>query len=276
MPKKRVFISGRILGEMKEYKEEAERAIEQAGMEPVYFDTADAGKRGSIKLGVNFLLQLIEAVKSSDAFVGLYGKTLKPNLKPQGQTKHSIELEYEAAQAARLPKFCYVTQTADGIDEDMLNFREQVMEEGAGFLGTPPALYHDLLEQLQILNPRIFISYSSKDQGFVNQLYERLVASGHRAWLNTESIPKGEHWHEEMVKALEETDLMILVLSPDATKSKWVKEEWKTFLTMQKTILPILHREGKVPRSLNALQMTKIDDKGEWYYYLLKSIEGRL
>jgi hypothetical protein len=34
----------------------------------------------------------------------------------------------------------------------------------------------------------------------VDQLFARLKESGHFAWLNTESITKELHWHEEMIK----------------------------------------------------------------------------
>ena len=94
-------------------------------------------------------------------------------------------------------------------------------------------------------------------------------------WLNTESIPKGGQWQERMEKGLEETDLMILVVSPDAMKSDWVRREWKTFLKNNKRVLPVEYRECKVPSAIKALQRTKTDGAG-WYYRLLKAIEQNL
>jgi hypothetical protein len=274
MSQKRVFISSRII-EMRDFREAAVRAIEESGMEPLFFDSTDAGKRWPLKRGVDIGLQLQEAVRSSDAFVGLYGRTLNSNWIPEGETRHIMELEYEAAETARLLCLCYVTATADGIDEDMASFRQHVMRKAVEFLSTPEALYEDLLEQLSHLKPRIFISYSSKDEDFVKRLYDKLRASGQPVWLNTESIPKGERWYDEMVKGLTETDLMILILSPDAIKSKWVQQEWKTFLETQKAVLPILCREARVPRKLMALEMIDAQDSN-WYDKLLKAIETRL
>jgi hypothetical protein len=275
-PKRRVFISGRILGEMREYKQAAENAIKDADMDPVYFDTAEAGKSGSIRRSVDLLHQLLEGVKTSDAFVGLYGRTLTSNWKPPGQQKQSIILEYEAAQEARLPRFCYVAPSDEGLDPDMLAFRKRVMAEGVGFLGTREELYNDLLAQLKMLDEKIFISWSSKDESFVTPLHKQLADSGHRAWLNTESLPKGERWRAELFKALEEASLMILVLSPDAIQSKWVAEEWRAFLKLGKPIIPLLYRDCKIPRSLDALQMIKSGNDDKWYYQMLKAVEGRL
>lgn len=45
MPKKRVFISSRI-NEVREFREAAVKAIEEAGMEPVYFDSTDPESGG--------------------------------------------------------------------------------------------------------------------------------------------------------------------------------------------------------------------------------------
>lgn len=271
MAKKRVFISSRI-NEMRDFREAAVKAIQQAGMEPLYFDSTDPQKRWPLKRGVSLIDQLLEAVKTADAFVGLYGLTLNANWIPEGYTKHSMELEYETAQAAGLLCFCYVAPPGSALDKDMARFRKQVMQKAVEFLNTPDELYKDLLDQLSQLKPRIFISYSSKDQEFVNQLYDRLKKSGQPVWLNTKSIPKGERWYDELVKALHETDLLILVVSPDAMASRWVNEEWKTFLKMQKKVLPILHRDYKVPKAIKKLQMVNTTGK-DWYYELLKAIE---
>jgi hypothetical protein len=224
---------------------------------------------------VSLILQLLEGVKTSDAFVGLYGQTLDTNWMPEGYTKHSMELEYGAAQDARLPCFCYVAPPDVQLDESMARFRKELMQNAVEFTSTPDELYGDLLQKLERLKPRIFISYSSKDQKLVDQIYTQLKQSGHSAWLNTESIPKGEHWYDEMVKGLRETDLLILVVSKNAIASKWVAEEWKTFQKMQKKIIPVLHKECKVPQAIKKLEMIKTAEKN-WYYRLLKAVEQNL
>jgi len=72
-----------------------------------------------------------------------------------------------------------------------------------------------------------------------------------------------------------ETDNLILVVSPDAMASNWATEEWKTFLHAQKKLLPILCRDGKIPRAIKRPEMIKIQDD-DWYYRLLKAIEQNL
>jgi hypothetical protein len=154
MAKKRVFISGRI-NEMREFREEAVRAIEAAGMEPLYFDSTDPQKRWPLKPGVSLILQLLEAVRTSDVFLGLHGNTLNTNWTPDGYTKHSMELEYETAQEQHIPCLCYVAPPGARLNQDMARFRDQVMKNAVEFLGTPEELYHDLLAKLKQLKYRI-------------------------------------------------------------------------------------------------------------------------
>lgn len=275
MAKKRIFISSRIL-EMKDYRKEAIKAIKDSGMEPVYFDSTDPKNKWSFKPGVSQIRQLLDGVRIADAFLGIYGQTLDTNWKPDGyNNKHSMVLEYEEAVTVGLPCFIYVPPSSYTCDKSMEMFRKQVMQRSVGILNSPKELYKDLLVKLKILTPKIFISYSSKDQDFVNQLHSKLKESGYITWLNTTSIPKGEKWHDEMTAGLSQTSLLILVISPDSMKSKWVKEEWKTFLKAKKKILPILYKEAKIPEAINQLEMIK-QQNADWYYQLVKAIEQNL
>jgi hypothetical protein len=224
---------------------------------------------------VSVIRQLLEGVQTSDVFLGLYGCQLNSNWTPEGSAKHSMELEYETAQSAHLPCLCYLTPPDGPLDQDMTRFRKVLMQNAIEFVSTPQDLYNDLLLKLTQLKPRIFISYSSKDQQFVDQLYLQLNQSGYPAWLNTESIPKGDRWHDEMTKGLSETNLLILVVSEDAIASKWVREEWTHFLKSRKRVVPILHRDCKIPPLIKKLEMIKTSD-GSWYYRLLKAIEQNM
>lgn len=274
MAKKRVFISSRIQ-EMKDFREAAVKAIVQAGMEPLYFDSTDLRKRWPLKPGVSLELQLLEGVRTSDVFVGLYGRTLNTNWRPEDDGKHIMELEYEAAQASRLLCLCYVTPPEIAVDDDMARLRREVMKNAIEFTSTPDALYEDLLQKLEQLQPLIFISYSSRDQKIVEQLFRQLKQSGYHAWLNTESIPKGDRWYDEMVNGLRDTDLLILVVSKAAMASAWVAQEWQTFLQTGKKIIPLLLEECEAPEDLQKIEMIKIAEEG-WYYKLLKAVEQNL
>jgi hypothetical protein len=54
---------------------------------------------------------------------------------------------------------------------------------------------------------------------------------------------------------------LILIASENALASKWVTEEWRTFIKMNKKIIPILHRKCKVPKAIQKLEMIKTADE---------------
>jgi hypothetical protein len=280
MAKQLVFISSRIL-EMQHLREATERAIADAGMRHVFVDPK------TVKRGVEVARQIEESVKSAHVFVGLYGYTLDKNPKPKGSDEHYLELEFKWAEEAGITRLCYAPESEAnenavwyypnlGFDQDMLKFREEFLEYGVGWLTTPQALYDDLLEQLTALRPRIFISYSSEDLGFVKKLYERLKGSGYRPWFNLTDIAPGEQWHHEMMKGLDETSVVVLVVSPGAMKSEWVRVEWQKFLDLKKPILQLLYQKTEKPPELKAIQGIKLEDNDRWYLDLLREIEARL
>lgn len=147
MQKKRVFISSRI-EEMRDFREAAVRAIESAGMEPIYFATIDPQNFPPLKSDLEHITQLLDGVKSCDIFLGLYGQTLDPNWTPEGYSKHSMELEQETAESIGLRCLYYVEPLNVQCDHDMTRFRQQIMQKAAEFLTTPDELYRSLFAQL--------------------------------------------------------------------------------------------------------------------------------
>ena len=79
-----------------------------------------------------------------------------------------------------------------------------------------------------------------------------------------------------MIKGLLETELMILVISPDSMASKWVREEWETYLKSNKKIFPIILQEcNNIPAELQKIEMIK-EANQNWYDELFKAVEQNL
>ena len=91
----------------------------------------------------------------------------------------------------------------------------------------------------------IFISYSRRDQEFVRRLAGDLNAQVAGVWFDQSTIQLGQKWHDEIMDGIRECKAFILVLSPDAAESKYVREEVNKALELGKTIFPILYRPGK-------------------------------
>lgn len=113
----------------------------------------------------------------------------------------------------------------------------------------------------------IFISHSSKDDKFVNDLRQGLLRFGFRVWVDHHDIPAGKPWDEVVDAALARSYAMILVLSPDAVESRNVRTEWFEFREQDKPILPVKIRDCVTPlliRHLNYIDFTlggRFEDK---------------
>ncbi|MEP7134028.1 MAG: toll/interleukin-1 receptor domain-containing protein [Chloroflexota bacterium] len=99
----------------------------------------------------------------------------------------------------------------------------------------------------------IFISYSRRDTEFVARLASDLDAHVAGVWFDQSTIQLGQNWHDEIMEGIRECKAFILVLSPDAAESKYVREEVNKALELGKTIFPILYRPGKWNDEFEAL-----------------------
>lgn len=71
----------------------------------------------------------------------------------------------------------------------------------------------------------LFLSHSSVDQPFAARIGDVLQAHGLPYWYSRRDIVGAQQWHDEIGKALARCDWFLLILSPAAVASKWVKRE---------------------------------------------------
>src|SRR5687768_15708014 len=91
----------------------------------------------------------------------------------------------------------------------------------------------------------IFISYSRRDQEFVTRLASDLHAQVAGVWFDQSTIQLGEKWHDEIMEGIRDCKAFILVLSPDAMESRYVREEVNKALELGKTIFPVIYRPAQ-------------------------------
>jgi hypothetical protein len=70
-----------------------------------------------------------------------------------------------------------------------------------------------------------FLSHSSLDHDFVTGLADALRRHGVPVWYSRTNIMGAQQWHDEIGAALRRCDWFLLVLSPNAVASMWVKRE---------------------------------------------------
>jgi hypothetical protein len=73
-----------------------------------------------------------------------------------------------------------------------------------------------------------FISHSSKDKAFADQLYDDLRRRGVACWFAPHDIRGGKKIHEQIDEAIRDSDRLLLILSEHSLNSDWVKTEIAT------------------------------------------------
>jgi hypothetical protein len=113
---------------------------------------------------------------------------------------------------------------------------------------------------------RVFISYSRKDEEFVDNLVQALRVAGITIWRDKEDIPNThisntKGWDVAVEQALDACSHMIAVLSPDAVESDNARSEWRRFLKSNRPVYPLICRECDMPLMLDGLQRYDFRDQ---------------
>ncbi|MBZ0306945.1 MAG: TIR domain-containing protein, partial [Anaerolineae bacterium] len=101
---------------------------------------------------------------------------------------------------------------------------------------------------------KVFISYSRKDTQIADSLARDLTSVGIDVWMDRDGIEVGERWSTAVQNALETSQAMVLVLSPDSMNSTNVEDEFTYFLDNNKPIVPIMVRPTRLHFQLHRLQ----------------------
>src|SRR5436190_11129189 len=81
--------------------------------------------------------------------------------------------------------------------------------------------------------PSIFISHASKDDPFVTELRLALESQKLTVWVDSRELVAGNKLAPEISEAIEQARQFIVVLSPNALKSDWVRKEIQKALEVE-------------------------------------------
>ena len=70
-----------------------------------------------------------------------------------------------------------------------------------------------------------FISYASADKAIAREIATALRQDGISVWLDSEAIVSGAQWSDEIIRAIESVDGVVLLLSANSHRNKWVARE---------------------------------------------------
>jgi hypothetical protein len=88
-------------------------------------------------------------------------------------------------------------------------------------------------------NDYVFISYSRRDQTFVDMLSNDLRESGVKVWRDVDSIIPGTNWQLEINKAIKQAQVYLYVSSENSAKSQWMFQERMVGAKRGKAIIEI-------------------------------------
>lgn len=120
--------------------------------------------------------------------------------------------------------------------------------------------------------PYAFISYSRRDQDFVDRLSEDLQLAGVRVWRDTEQIQPGQQWQRAVEDALTNTFALLYVSSQQSRGSGWMQHELLTFFRTGKLIIPIILDDAGEQALPNELRQFQWVDFRQSYVHAIQDL----
>jgi len=133
---------------------------------------------------------------------------------------------------------------------------------------------------------RVFLCHTSVDKPRVREIYQRLANEAWiDPWLDEEELLPGQDWSEEIEKAIEKSDAVLVFLSNNSVSKKgYVQKELEFALnrTLESpehlvNIIPLRLDDVQPPDSLRSFQWMDYPstEKETYYERLLKSLKER-
>src|SRR5260370_26858014 len=72
---------------------------------------------------------------------------------------------------------------------------------------------------------KVLLSYARKDSDLARQLAERLRRRGFTVWISDQEITPGDNWGTKIGEALDDSELMVILLTPTALESDRVRQD---------------------------------------------------
>jgi CheY-like chemotaxis protein len=100
----------------------------------------------------------------------------------------------------------------------------------------------------------VFISYSHVDRFPAEQVARRLSEVGYAPWIDFAGILGGTEWRKSIEDALNQCSALLVILTPDAVVSEWVRYEISRAKASNFPIIPLMFRPCMIPNELESVQ----------------------
>src|ERR1700733_2848552 len=96
------------------------------------------------------------------------------------------------------------------------------------------------------LRPEVMISYSSQERAQVLVIVQKLRAAGVAVWIDHGGIDGAQRWGEEIVNAIEDCKIVLLMVSRSSMRSENIAKEVSIASDGGKRLLPLYLEEAEI------------------------------
>ncbi|HEY0762657.1 MAG TPA: TIR domain-containing protein [Pyrinomonadaceae bacterium] len=119
---------------------------------------------------------------------------------------------------------------------------------------------------------QVFLSHSSKDRDLIRKITDELKRAGMDVWDDTREIWSGDNWAQMTSQALEESQAMVVLLTPESMDTKWIK--WNIGFALgniayERRLIPVLvgdpnqFSKEQIPWIFKHLKVINLPDNGK-------------
>jgi len=112
------------------------------------------------------------------------------------------------------------------------------------------------------MGQNIFMSYSRREVGFVDDLVRNLEQAGHEVWLDYRNLIPGRPWQDQIYQGIQNADVILLVVSKASVSSQNVEVEWRRVLDQHKRIILLIFEAVDLPKELEKYEW--VDFRGNY------------
>ncbi len=112
------------------------------------------------------------------------------------------------------------------------------------------------------MGKNIFVSYSRREVGFIDDLVRNLEQVGHEVWLDYRNLIPGKPWQDQIYKGIQKADVILLVVSKASLSSQNVEVEWQHVIEQDKRIILLVFEAVHLPEKLEKYEW--VDFRGNY------------
>jgi hypothetical protein len=124
----------------------------------------------------------------------------------------------------------------------------------------------------------VFISYASDTKPLAQALTKELESQGIEPWVDFKDLHPGQRWREELERAIEEAQWVLILVGSHSRTTPWQEAEWSTALAhiwvdREKRVLPIVFGQDDPPPFLRNWVALKVNPDTEALTWTRKVVD---